>query len=87
MKYRFTLDIEMPHLEGESEKDALAYNNEEVFTDFLNFAICKHLEAAMEWMVMTEVSSEESRKRIIADHKEWAQRLRDAEPTMKLTPI
>mgnify|MGYP006304101737 CR=1 FL=1 len=94
MKVRVSIDLELPDVEDnnvdlQSEYVPgmtweMAYATQEVFDYFVNYAICRHLRDATKWMA----NKESPNASLIAQHHDqWADILRNAEPSMKVEKI
>ena len=77
------VNLEKEYVAGISWK--MAYVIQDVFDNFLNYAICAHLQDALKWMGRhKDLPNSEL---IVKSHNEWADILRAAEPTMKIEEI
>ena len=95
MKVKVTLVLDLPevvdgnvNLESEYVKGItwkIAHVIQDVFDNFLNYAICSHLEDAMKWMGRHKNLPHS--ELIVKHHNEWADILRAAEPSMKIEEV
>ena len=95
MKVRVSIDLDLPdvidknvNLQDEYVKDItweMAHVIQTVFDNFLNFAICNHLQAAFHWLGRNK--NIPNAKLLAAQHNQWADILRAAESTMKVEKI
>lgn len=74
-------DLESEYIPGMSWK--IAYAVQEVFDNFLNFAIVRHCIEAGKWVN----KDSETAQYIAQKHNIWAEMLRNAENTMKIEEI
>lgn len=100
MKVRITLDLELPDIkQSDVEKGVklqepygntghtweMAFVVQDVFDNFLNFAIRQHLQEALH--CMSEGKDMSNSILITKIHTQWVNILRKAEPTMKIEKI
>lgn len=95
MKVRVTIELDIPESlyrddvedAGMDEKDLpkhhLGFVKDSIFTNFISYAQCKHIESALEWMT----SNSETKQFHIDDHKLWHSIISEGEKTLKIEPV
>lgn len=89
MKVQLTMEFDIPekfYRDDEEDKDIpqdklekyhLAFAKDEIFRQFVNFAICQHLVSSLKWVG-------QDKQYMVDYHKQWADIIREAEKTMKI---
>ena len=81
MKVRVLMELDIP------EKSTLKIERQEIFDEFLNYAVASHLEKAAEWLEKSKNNKESTEYVIYQHHKFWADILEKAKKTMKVEKI
>lgn len=97
MRVKVSIELDLPevkdgnvNLKDEFVKGIsweMAYIIQNVFDNFLNFAITAHLMAATKWLAKSKEDIKSPAYFIHQSHNNWADILRNAEPTMKVEKV
>lgn len=86
MKVELKMVFDLP----DYQKNQLAYFHQDVFDNLINYAIIKHLQDSMTWMVEESKAEGESKiscGHLIESHTKWSDKIREAEKTVELKII
>jgi hypothetical protein len=89
MKFNLSIDIDIPNNEI-GNGDAIPWATQIIFDRLVNFAIIQHLESEFKWMAEKPKRAKDQKEvvdHLIKRHSEWADILREAEKTMKITKV